>query len=363
MKLLDRLVLLDLIPMFFSGVAIGSSVLIVGGPVLTATQYISQGVPWPIVMRIVALSFPPYLVLTFPMAVLLATLLGFGRISADSEGTAISAGGVPFWRIAMPAVYLGLFATGVGYYINDRVAAAATLKIEEIKEEVVNQGSETTLPFDFPYRPNGNLVFLVHVEKGFDIQEKKLKDVTITYFDEAGRPASLIYADYAQWEGGKNWRLLNASVYELGVYPGYQTLGDTRTEDLETDPASLAFLKRDPDTLSFSELRMQIAELKVGGKGDDGIIRKAEVKLWTKVSLPFASLVFAVVGSPIGLRRQRTAKGGWSLAIIIIFGYYVIFTVMSSIASAGHCSPELAAFLPNILGLIVGVMLWWRSSL
>jgi len=364
-KLLDRLVLLELVPMFFAGVAIGSSVLIVGGPVLTATHYISDGVPWPIVLRILGFSLPPTLALTFPMGVLLATLLGFGRLSADSESVAVNAGGVPFCRIAAPAVGLGLAASLVGYVINDRIAAYATYQTAQIKAHLTKYLGESSHAFTFDVPASGKdyTAFEVHVEKGYDAQRQQLKDVTIIAFGDDGKPIAVAHSDYAGWAGGNRWSMVNAEINYLGQNANYVELSDPRTYDLQKTPAEVEFLERDPDTLSFADLNKQIGLLKARGPSNQSAIYKAEVSLWSKVALPFASLVFAVVGSPIGLRRQRSSKGGWGLAIIIIFGYYVLFTVLTSIAEAGHCPAFLAAFLPNFLGLAAGGYLSYRASL
>jgi lipopolysaccharide export system permease protein len=351
--------------MFFAGVLIGASVLVVGGPVLSATQYISKGVPWPIVMRILGFSLPPTLALTFPMGVLLATLLGFGRLSSDSESVAVNAGGIPFYRIALPAIYLGLAASFVGYLINDRIAAYATYQTYQIKANLTKYLGESSHAFSFDVPASGKdyTAFEVHVEKGYDAQRQQLKDVTITGFQGPGAPTVIAHADYAGYAGGNKWSLINPAFNYLGPNASYIETTQTASYDLQKAPAEVEFLSRDPDTLSFHDLKRQIDLLKKHGSDNASAIHGAEVKLWSKVALPFASLVFAVVGSPIGLRRQRSSKGGWGLAIIIIFGYYVLFTVLTSIAQAGHLEAFTAAFLPNILGLIIGAYLCYRASL
>jgi lipopolysaccharide export system permease protein len=53
---------------------------------------------------------------------------------------------------------------------------------------------------------------------------------------------------------------------------------------------------------------------------------------------------------------------GWFLAILIIFGYYVLTTAMGFAARGGVIPPALAAFLPHIVGLIIGGGLIWRVS-
>ena len=102
MKLLDKLVLKDLIPLFAIGVALFTGIWFAADPVIVASRYLSEGVPLPLVLHVVGMYLPPILALTLPMGMLLAVLLGFGRLSGDSEAVAIFAGGIPFARSPPP---------------------------------------------------------------------------------------------------------------------------------------------------------------------------------------------------------------------------------------------------------------------
>ncbi len=367
MKLLDRLVLKDLLPMFFVGVALFFTLYFAAGPILLASRFLALGVPWPLVVKLVALHVPPILALTFPMGMLLSALIGFGRLSADSEAVALFAGGIPFLRIAAPAAALGLAASLIGYVINDHVASSANAQIERIIDDVKRQkpGSfgETSRAFNFENRPNGVLQLTVHVEKGYDVTARAMRQVTITTYDASGQPNALFYAANAQWHDGPNWTLSDATVYHLTGAGGTAHLARLNSFDLGRTPEGVGFLQRDPDSLDFRELRRQIALLRAGGSGNTSDVRNAEVGLWSKIALPFASLVFALVGAPLGLRPQRTAKQtGWILSVLIIFVYYVLYTTLSSIARGGGIAPPLAAFLPDLVGLAVGLALIWQRS-
>lgn len=367
MKLVDKLVIKDLLPMFGLGVAMFFSLWFAADPLLKAGKFLSAGIPLGVVIRLVGWNIPPVLALTFPMGMLLAVLLGFGRLSADSESVALFAGGIPFARIAAPALALGLVASGIGYVINDQIASYAQQQVlnltQNIKQHLGEQG-ETAQPFDFPVRNGDQLQMLVHVEKGFDLKEKAMRQVTITAFDAQGNPTIIYHAEKARWKQGSNWELINGFLNHLGENMAYGQLGETQIFDLHKNLESTSFLQREPETLNFGQLRRQIQLLRAQGTGEgDETLRNAEITLWSKIAFPFASLVFAIIGAPLGLRPQRTSKyTGWGLAILIIFGYYVLYNVMGSAARSGHVSPFLAAFLPNFLGLGMGAYLTWKAS-
>ena len=61
-----------------------------------------------------------------------------------------------------------------------------------------------------------------------------------------------------------------------------------------------------------------------------------------------------VVGSAIGLRPQSAGKAtGFGLCIGLIFGYYFVAFMISSVGVAGYLNPIIAAWLPNLIVMAI----------
>jgi len=364
MKLLDRLILLDLVPKLLMSIALFSTLFFALGPVVSAFRLVSQGMPAWIVAQFIGWDFAGFVSWTFPLGMMVAALLGFDRLSRDSEAVALYAGGIPFPRMIVPVLGLGLAVSLVGYVFNDRISSYAHQRVADTLAHRSDLLGETTKPFDPPpIRKDGKLQMTLHVEGGYDVLAKALRQVTITTFDADGHPSHIIYADRAKSRGSgfKTWTLYGeqATTVATGAAIGF---GHVNTIDLDRTPENMTFLQRDPETLNFHDLRQQIRELRAGG-GDSSEIRNAEVGLWFKTSLPFACLIFGLVGAPLGMRPPRSAKFSGSVwALPIMLGYYVIYMSMSSLATSGGVPPILAAWLPNLLGLVVGAGLIWKAS-
>jgi lipopolysaccharide export system permease protein len=366
MKLLDKLVLKDLLPMFLVGVGLFFSLYFAGDPVLLASRLLAEGWALRIVLALILLKIPIILALIFPMGMLFAVLIGFGRLSADSEAVAAFAAGVPFLRIVAPAMLLGVIASGIGYVLSDQGSTWATRRFNDIYANASNAPADTDNVIDLgPSRPGEThkLEAVVHIEHGIDARTGMLRDVTITLFNPPGTPAQILHAKYAKWLGAvTNWELIDVEVDNLKPFMSRSYSARMRA-DLTESPDVIAFLATDASSFSFQDLRREIARLRSEGAGHKEDIRKAELQMWRIIALPLASLVFAVIGAPLGLRPQRTAKlTGWGLAILIIFGYYVMYTVTGSLADGGSMSPILGAFAPDIAGLVVGAALLVRAA-
>ena len=92
------------------------------------------------------------------------------------------------------------------------------------------------------------------------------------------------------------------------------------------------------------------------------LYHKFEVALNQRISLPFSCLVFGLFGIPLGLRPQRTNTSiGLGLSLVFILFYYVLMTLGRSLGINGVMSPLLAAWLPNIVFGVIGIVLFIRA--
>ncbi len=82
-----------------------------------------------------------------------------------------------------------------------------------------------------------------------------------------------------------------------------------------------------------------------------------------KIALPFVCLVFGLIGSALGLRPQNTNKAtGFGICVFLIFSYYLLSFMSESMGIWGIVTPLMAAWLPNILGLLAGSWMLVQSA-
>src|SRR5260370_20344274 len=100
--ILDRYVAREVLAPFGLGVALLTFALVTGKLLKLTDMVVNHGVSIGEVLGLIAFIMPAFLELTFPMAVLLGVLLGFGRMSGDREMIAARACGVSLYRLAVP---------------------------------------------------------------------------------------------------------------------------------------------------------------------------------------------------------------------------------------------------------------------
>jgi lipopolysaccharide export system permease protein len=104
--------------------------------------------------------------------------------------------------------------------------------------------------------------------------------------------------------------------------------------------------------MTFGELRNNLADTKTTPQ----MRREIRLELQRRFALPFACLVFALAGVPLGMQNQRSGKaGGYSLAIGVIIFYYILLSIGKNLGEKGLIDSFSAMWTPNIVFTVFGL--------
>ena len=98
-------------------------------------------------------------------------------------------------------------------------------------------------------------------------------------------------------------------------------------------------------------------------KIDTGTVAAAATELNKRFSYSLACLTFALIGIPLGItaHRQETSAG-FGLSLIVAFTYFLIIIVVNTLREKAQLHPELLIWLPNVIFLVLGGVLFYRLS-
>lgn len=386
MKLIDRVVLKDLIGPFINGIFMFVLLVFTAGFLFQATSLLVQGVPLATVMQFIIYTLPRIITQTFPMAMLLATLMGFGRLSADKEAIATFAAGISFPRMARPVMLMGLVVSISAFLWNEFVVPPATTEAAKILRDTVVKRTSSDQPMSFPLTSDDKTTIerFIKIDHGYDPNQNMIRGVTILQFSKdpqhAGETEVEVHCEKAIVKGqtGLDWKYYNGYVKtaiwnrETGKLENVQVLN---FDTLETLPqgagvgksfADIINLQRpDSDTRSFTDLQKEIrADHSNKNKKIDKDMLGKEVDLYGKIALPLASIIFGLVGAALGLNTKRGASRtvGFGMALFIVFVYWVFYRAMYVVGASGNLPPMFAAFAADIVGLAVGLALAYRQA-
>jgi len=250
---------------------------------------------------------------------------------------------------------------------NETLVPWATARASAIRVRILEQLQLTEQQaFGFPQWNEGRLDSYVIVAGGRDPQTQELFQVTIVKYrtGTTREPEVIAYAKRAKWSATNEWVLYDGwwrtAEGQYGTFHEFRAQPLTSIQIRRT-PVQIEALLTEVDARSFRQLRQQIEFYRQEGV-EPTMLRQLTVELYNKLAVPLASLVFALVGAPLGIRPQRSGPAvGFALSVAIIFLYWVLARYLV-ILGRSALPPLLASFLPNLIGLALAIGLLLRRE-
>ena len=207
---------------------------------------------------------------------------------------------------------------------------------------------------------NGDNLSTLMYAKHYDSESKKLSMITVQQFNDKGELQQVENAENAEWNG-QVWVMHSGIIYDVSAGEGVERTMKFKEQVLpiKSSPNEVQQDQRKPEELTIKELRHQIKAYKAAYTNSN----KLEMEMYQRFTIPLASFVFALVGAPLGLQKQRSSSSiGFGISILIIFIYYGVMTFAGALGKGGALPTWMAAMIPDTLGIIAGLYLNWRVS-
>lgn len=360
MRILDKYIIKELLGPFIFGICAFCSVFIGSSTLFRIAQYITEyGASITAVTKLFIFSLPGIIVLTFPMSMLLATLLAFGRLSSSSEITAMKSGGISFIRLATPvfivAFVVSLFTVAFNEIVVPRANTAYQDTLEyEIKNNMAARSQKHLVIKDVK---NGSMERLIYVRE-FDAETNIMTGISIQEFENE-QLQRMESATHAKWSIDK-WTMYDGTIYSFDSDGTERTM--TFKEQLmpvKKTPKQVSREQKEPKEMTIRELKQQIKVL----KKEFVPTGEFELEMHQRFAIPMACFVFALIGTPLGMQPQRKSSAlGFGISVAIIFMYYAIMMISGALGKGAVIPPMLAAWTPNLICMLAGAYLIRRAS-
>lgn len=129
--IIDRYIGSEVAQPFALGVLLLTFALVTGRLLKLTEMVVNHGVTLGDVTSLIGYIMPAFLELTFPMAVLLGVLMGFGRMSGDRELIAARACGISLYRLAIPVIGFALIVYALSSWLAFSVRPWANSHLRE----------------------------------------------------------------------------------------------------------------------------------------------------------------------------------------------------------------------------------------
>ncbi len=360
MRILTRYVLSEVLSHATIGAALFTFVIFMRDLGRILELVVRNSAPLPSVGEIFLFTLPMAFTLTIPMGVLVGILIGFSRLAADSEVTAMRATGIGSASMVRMVALFVIAAWGLALLNNVVLAPRSAAALGRLQDRLkASQASFEVQPRVF-YEDFANYVLYVQ-----DVQPAEgaavWKGVFLADVSNPTTPRITIAQEGLVFAEGPNrlrLHLTNGSQHEAAVgQPQQYSISTFDETDIPMQLPAAAQQTRD----SAPAAELSTYDLLQQTRADPAKARQDLIEFHRRLALPTSCLVLALVGIPLGLSAKKGGKStGFVLTIGLVFLYYVISLLGMSMARQGRIPVTVGMWMANLVFFLGGALLLWR---
>jgi lipopolysaccharide export system permease protein len=366
-KIIYRYILKEITYPFILALFVATFVLMMGRILQLMELVINKGVGLWDISKLILFMMPALLLFTIPLALLIAILMGMGRLSRDNELTVMKSAGLSLYQLSLPVFSLAIVAFIMSamtsfFLLPEGTQATKNLILDIVRQKASAGIKEKVFNDDF----NGIVLYADHIPIDGEFMEGVL------LFDDRiqSEPSTIIarkgYLVAAPDSPAVTLRLENGSIHSVNPnLKNYKKI-DFSTYDvsleLQTDVADAKkFTTKKIQEMTFLEMVRQIRDpvkempaLK---------IREMKIEINKRFAIPVSCLIFALVGMPLGITPGRSARlRGFTTALAVVVSYYLLMLSGTALGETGRLPPAVGAWVPNAVFAAAGLILFIRKA-
>jgi lipopolysaccharide export system permease protein len=312
---------------------------------------VNKGVSPVVLIHLIGYKLPYFFVFTFPMSILMATLVTFLRLSHDHEITALKASGVSLTQLLPPVLMLSVFAhlitTFMAVYLIPEGNRAFKGLVDELTQQKAYVGITPRIFID-------DFDGLVLYVNSVDTSGRYLEKIFIADERDPGLSHAII-AQKGVVMGNAQTKGLALRLSDGEIHYDSKDLKNTDTVQFNTYELSLDLTQSakssGPGELGESEMRLkELWEEIQKVETKDVKYNMLVMEFHEKFSVPFSCLILGFIGLAIAVQSKAYGfSAGVAMALGVFLVYYVLLSAAKSFGESGAIPPALGMWMPNLL--------------
>jgi lipopolysaccharide export system permease protein len=376
LKTLQKYLTTQVLASLLLTVAVFTFVLLLGNALKDILALLIAGhARFGLIIEAIVLLIPFVLVFALPMGMLTATLLVFGRFSADQELTAARASGISLLSLITPILLLSLLCCAISALMSMELGPRSRVAYINLRFQLQADLANVQLPEGRFINISTNYIFYTEKNQG-----GKLENVMVQWLDHN----TMLEAPQAEVEFDATNKQFILNLHEARCVtmltndePKFTSFGRFQIP-INLNLAKNQSSKPGITDMTFGELQDELNQLEqpvpqstnetAGAlhgepKTPENFIERVRVEMQRQLAFSFASFGFALVGIPLAIRvHRRETNIGIVMALILVLIYYSFIILAEELSFRPEFSPHLIVWLPNFIFQAVGAVLLWRAN-
>jgi len=359
-KVVSRYILREISIPFFMILFILTFVLLMGRILQLMDLMINKGINFTDIARLILYLMPSFLMITVPISLLIAILIGLGRLSRDNEIIVLKSSGFSLYQLMPPVAFAALCAfviTSVtGFFLipygnlatrNLLFDIARQKASIGIKERIFNDSFTGFVLYADEIPSHGDYMkglFIcdnrtleepatIIAQKGYLISDPESMQVTLRLKNGSVHTTNTELTNY---------RKIDFSSYDINLDLSKSNGGDSGPVVKDSREMSLPELIRESRTPGLKK----------------NVLKDYIIEIHKKFTIPFSCIIFGIIGLPLGISKHRSGKSrGFVIGLTVIMIYYILQLGGEALGETGILSPATGAWMSNTILGITGVFM------
>jgi lipopolysaccharide export system permease protein len=362
-RTLDRYIFREMVPPFLLSMAVLLLVLFLQKLFRLSDLVVSKGATVASMARVLLYVMPGFLVITIPMSLLFASLTVFARMSADSEITAMKASRISLYAMVRPVFLFSVLAFSLTAATSLILVPGANASLKAYLFNMVKSNAMVGIePGVFSVSFEGMVIYVDKMDslnnmEGVFISDERSTKEPYAIVAKRGKliadPQSL-NVTLAMQDGTIHTQPREEKSYNLMGFDTAKLFLDINSSIVGKGSPGKGF-----EDMSSKELLQDIRKVRSEGKPTFS----QETELHKRLSIPFACLIFGLIGAPLGIRKNRSGKSaGFAIALLVFLVYYIILGGATNLAETGSFPPLQAYWIPNALMAVLAMVFVYKKG-
>ncbi len=315
-------------------------------------RYLSRNVSFIDIIVLYLYLIPSYIVLLIPVAAIITIFFVFGNMTKHRELLALKTQGMDINNLLILMLITGIFISVFTFVFQETVMVWAQGKMTRhriTKIEKRPMPAESKRHNFFYYGENNWLYYI----RQFDPKDSTLKNIMLWKIDSKQRITKRIDAMYAKFTD--SWHFTDVTVREFDTLDNEKVIRhqNLNLPELQEKPIDFSRTPKPIEEMNFTELSNFLKKRLRAGED----VSKENVELNYRFSFPLITLILLTLCLPISMVLRRGGIAiGLGISIVLAFVYWGFIQSCRAYGYAGIIPPFIAAWLPNIVFAIFGLI-------
>jgi lipopolysaccharide export system permease protein len=309
------------------------------------------------VLKVFAHLLPSFLVLTLPIAGIIASITAFGRLSLDKELVAMRAAGLSLLRLARPVMLFALLVCGMTLWLAQWGQPWSSINLKKVALSLLRDQLVLALERGSFTEPIPGMTIYVS-----DKEEQATGGIFISDERNVSEPRVIVAQDYRVLIDSASdqvaLRLKDGVIHSKPDEIDEYQLASFSSYDLKLSLNQSGYAPSE-ERPSYEQL---MARLKDSQWRDPWALRRL-TEYYKDMAFPTASLILCMLGLPVGIVSKRSGRiGGFAVGVLVVIAYYVMNVACEFLVTATAIPPFAGAWLPNGVFFVITLVSFYRMS-